>query len=135
MTTTTVIQEQIDRCERIVDLTHNQVFYQVTSESDPTTTYEVRYDREHHCFRCTCPSGAQGFLNCHVNRTCKHCRWCVAAERQYQDLRAAERKAAERIEATRQYQMEQAEQSLVMAERNLAQVLNTTLQTASGEWW
>src|SRR5690242_5131666 len=91
-------QEQIDRCERIIDLATNTVFYQVTSESDPNTIYEVRYNKQYHCFTCTCPSGKEGFLNCHVNPTCKHCRWSVAAEKQYQDYKAAERMAQERIE-------------------------------------
>lgn len=133
-TTTTPTQEQIDRCERIVDLAANQVFYQVQSESSDEL-YKVSYDREHHCFRCTCPSGKEGFRNCHFNPTCKHCRWSVAAEKEYQDLRAAERLAAKRIEATPQYRYEQAEQALIMAERNLAQERNATTQCADGSWW
>jgi hypothetical protein len=131
--TTTPTQEQIDRCERFIDMAANQVFYQVTSESSDAI-YEVRYNHQYKCFTCSCPSGQIGFSNC-SHGTCKHCRWSVAAEKQYQDLKAAERLAQERIERTAQYQQEQAEQALVMAERNLAQVRNATTQCADGEWW
>jgi hypothetical protein len=115
-----VSQDQIDRCERIIDLSTNPptVFYQCLSESDDTTIYVVRYNREFKRFSCTCPSGAEGFIHCAYG-TCKHCRWAVAAEAEYQQYKRAERQAAARIEATAQYQHEQAEHALYTAEINL----------------
>src|SRR5438552_13711204 len=84
MATTTryeVTQEQLDRCHRIVNEQTGEVFYQVESESDPTVEYEVHFIPGKG-FTCTCPAGQEGFRSCSKG-TCKHCRWAVAAARQY----------------------------------------------------
>lgn len=132
-----VTQEQIDRCERIID-GNGEVFYQCLSESDDTTIYEVRYNRQYKRFSCSCPSGLEGFIHC-AHGTCKHCRWAVAAEAEYQQYIRAERAAQARIERTTQYQIEQAEHTLYTAQINLnremAQARNATTQCADGSWW
>lgn len=126
--------EQIDRCERIVDLTHNQVFYLVESMSEPGTHYKVIYNRQYRVLQCLphngrpCPAAAAGC-------TCWHRKAAVATEMQYQGLKASERKAVASIEATAEYQQEQAEQALCEALRNLAQERNATIQCADGSWW
>src|SRR5947208_3644473 len=107
-------QEHIDRCERIIDLAANQVFYLVESISEPGTYYKVIYNREYRVIQClphngrVCPASAAGC-------TCWHRKAAVAAEKQYQTLKAAERIAQTRIEATTQYQQEQREQALYVA--------------------
>jgi hypothetical protein len=131
---TTTTPEQIDRCERVIDVTHHQVFYLVESLSEPGTFYKVIYNHQYRVLQClphngrACPAAAAG-------NTCWHRKAAVAAEQEYQALKAAERKAQERIEQERQYHREQAEQALYTAQLNLAQERNRTTQCADGSWW
>ena len=73
--------EQLARCHRVYDYAKHEYFYQVESESDPTVEYEVHFIPGKG-FTCTCPAGQEGFRSCSKG-TCKHCRWAVAAARQY----------------------------------------------------
>jgi len=98
-TTTTVTQEQIDCCTRVINLNAAHVFYQVRSERDPLVEYTVRYEKDLRrpgkgYFTCTCPAGLEGFIHCSQG-VCKHVRWALAAEEAYK----AEKKA--RVEAAR----------------------------------
>jgi hypothetical protein len=80
-TTTTVTQEQLDRCHRIEDLNNRSVFYQVDNEAGAvdddgnTIEYTVRFTPGKG-FSCTCKAGQSGFHYC--RSTCKHCRWAAA---------------------------------------------------------
>lgn len=116
MTTTPVTQEQIDACQRTIDMVTGRVFYQVKSETLEDTTYEVRWNEKHCCLTCTCKGGAAGY-------SCKHMRWALAAASEYKALKRAERAAEQRqIEATAQYQREQLEQAMAEASRKLAEL-------------
>ncbi len=107
-TTTTVTQEQIDACTRVIDFNdHCRIFYQVRSERDPLVEYIVRYEYSAHnpnkgYFTCTCPAGQEGFIHCSQG-TCKHVRWALAAEDAYK----AERKARKEAKARMMRQWEQ----------------------------
>src|SRR6266849_9643437 len=87
--TTTVTDEQIAKCHRIVDGQTNEVFYMVESEEEKfnedgsRVEYKVTWDSVKKVFGCTCASGAEGFRSCTFHATCKHCRWAVAAARRY----------------------------------------------------
>jgi hypothetical protein len=78
---------QIGRCTKVYDFQLKANIYMVLSERDDLTEYRVTYDKKHHCFCCTCPSGENGFSNVkHPSGVCKHVRWACAA--------SAEEKAA-----------------------------------------
>lgn len=99
-TTTTVTQEQIDACTRVLDLSNNRVFYQVRSERDPLVEYKVEYVKDPKrpgkgYFTCTCPAGQNGFIHCSQG-TCKHVRWALAAEDAYRAEKKARAEAAQR---------------------------------------
>jgi hypothetical protein len=82
-----VTSEQIGRCTKVYDFQLKANIYMVLSESDDLTEYRVTYNKNHHCFCCTCPSGENGFSNVkHPSGVCKHVRWSCAA--------AAEERAA-----------------------------------------
>jgi len=85
MTTSTpsalITPAHIARCHRSLDA-NGLAYYEVQSERDDNTIYEVRYSQEHR-FTCTCPSGANGFANCTQHGTCKHVRWALEAARQH----------------------------------------------------
>lgn len=116
--TTQISQDQIDRCIRLIDPRTNRAYYQVQSESQEDTRYEVRWNLAHKCLTCTCKGGQAGF-------SCKHMRWSLAAEAEYKELKRAERAAEQRIvEATRQYQREQIEQAVAEANRKMAEFDN-----------
>src|SRR5947209_6416976 len=78
-----VTREQIDRCHPIFDFARDEYFYQVESESDPTTEYEVRYHATTDTYTCTCPCGSNGFASCRTFRYCKHVYWCCAHYQRY----------------------------------------------------
>ncbi|GHO69287.1 hypothetical protein KSC_081790 [Ktedonobacter sp. SOSP1-52] len=84
---TTVTEEQIDRCTRVIDMQTGEPFYMVLSESDELTTYKVQYHKDPKrpgkgYFTCTCPAGQEGFIHC-SSLSCKHVRWSIAAARVY----------------------------------------------------
>lgn len=85
MTTSTtsniITPAQVARCHRSLDA-NGLAYYEVQSERDDNTLYEVRYSKEHG-FTCTCPAGANGFANCTQRGTCKHVRWSLEAARHY----------------------------------------------------
>jgi len=106
--------EQIASAQRFVNAVNNQVFYLVRSQSVPDTDYKVIYNKEYRVLQCLphngqpCPASAAG-------RGCWHKRAVMAAEVQYKRDRKAERA----IEASAQYQQEQAQQALYTAQINL----------------
>lgn len=107
-TATPITQEQIDRCDRIIDSATNTVFYQVRSESDDTKVYQVRYNATYKRLTCTCKAGESGYF-------CKHRRWALAAEDEYKTLLAAERQAEARIAEASKTVEETAEQAQIEA--------------------
>lgn len=121
MANLTVTPEQLAACTRHID-EHGKVFYTVQSASSEGE-YTVRWNAAYKVPQDNCAAGRQG--NC-----CWHKKAVLIAERQYQDM-----KQAERIEASAEYRQEQREQALYVAERNLAQERNATVQCADGSWW
>lgn len=92
-----VTQEQINKCQKIIDFQTGEDFYQVDSESDPNEVYEVRYSTDHG-YTCTCKAGQVGFskVTVHPSGVCKHVRWAVACwledeamEEQYREAQEA----------------------------------------------
>lgn len=77
---TNVTEDQINACSRIIDENRNEVFYQVTSQTDSSVEYTVRFSLLHG-FTCTCPAGEAGFVNCH--NYCWHVRAAVAHSEWY----------------------------------------------------
>ena len=123
MTATTITAEQIDRCERTIDLRANRVFYVVESMSNPGTHYKVMWNEQFKRLQCmpfdgeACPASKEGLV-------CWHMRASLEAEKEYREFKKAEREAQARIEATRQYQREQIEQAVAEAERRMAEFDN-----------
>lgn len=101
--TTQISQDQIDACIRLIDPRTNRAYYQVQSESQEDTRYEVRWNLAHKCLTCTCKGGQAGF-------SCKHMKWSLKAEQEYKELKRAER--------------EQIEQAVAEAERRMAEFDN-----------
>ena len=115
-----VTQEHIDACERVIDETHNQIFYIVASTSNPGTHYKVFFNRQFGVIQCSpfdgeaCPASVKGL-------PCWHKRAALAADAEYKALKRAERQAEQRqIEATVQYQQEQLQFTIEAASRTLA---------------
>lgn len=91
-----VTPEQINKCQKVIDLQTNKDFYMVES-SDGTEDYKVRYDPEKG-FSCTCAAGQAGFskITRHPSGVCKHVRWAFATwledeamEQAYQEAQEA----------------------------------------------
>lgn len=57
--------------DRLIDHATGEVYYTVKSEHT-NERYEVRYNREHKTFTCTCKAGQHGFVRC--KSFCKHVR-------------------------------------------------------------
>lgn len=94
--------EQFSKAMRIIDCNRNKVFYQVESQTYPTIdAYHVEFNDQFHCLTCTCKAGQQGI-------PCWHKRAALAAEEHYKQAQHRERLNEQaRIEATKEYQMEQ----------------------------
>ena len=78
--TADITQELIDRCIR-----HNDgdvVYYEVESRTTAGVTYDVRYNRDRHCYTCTCPAGSPPVLNtgelAWTPRRCWHIKASIA---------------------------------------------------------
>ncbi len=83
------------------DPSPTSVYYQVDSESNPGTAYNVRFNRKYGKLTCTCPAGERGI-------NCKHKRAALAANEIDKAQRNQERiNEQARIEATEEYQLEQ----------------------------
>ncbi len=93
--------EQLDRATKIIDCNTNTVYYQVDSQTNPGTAYNVRFNRQFGCLTCTCPAGQQGI-------PCWHKRAALAANELDKERVRHERQAEQAtIEATKEYQLEQ----------------------------
>jgi hypothetical protein len=94
--------EQFDKATRIIDCNRNKVFYLVESQTDPTIDpYHVEFNDQFRCLTCTCKAGQQGI-------PCWHKRAALAAEEHYKRAQRRERLNEQaRIEATKEYQLEQ----------------------------
>jgi len=80
----TVTPDELDRAHEVYDFQKQENFYQVASSRDlfdengDRVMYEVRYDRVHKCFTCSCPAGAEAFIHCR-NGFCRHVVIALAA--------------------------------------------------------
>ena len=65
-----VTQEQIDACERVVDCSNGDIFFQAKSShyAENNEIYTVRYHRAFRKLSCTCKAGQNG-LNCQHKRS------------------------------------------------------------------
>ncbi len=93
--------EQLDRATKIIDCNTNTVYYQVDSQTNPGTAYNVRFNCQFGCLTCTCPAGQQGI-------PCWHKRAALAANELDKERVRRERQAEQAaVEATKEYQLEQ----------------------------
>ena len=111
-----VTREQLDRCQRWER--NGKVFYQVTSESDPTGEgwYKVEWNERYRCLSCNCKAGREGIA-------CKHLRWVRAAEQEYKAERRRLSLACQaEAERTALVQREMLEATIRQAEARLAEL-------------
>lgn len=93
--------EQLDRATKIIDVNTNTVYYQVDSQTNPGTSYNVRFNRQFGCLTCNCPAGQKGI-------PCWHKRAALAANELDKERVRRERQAEQAVvEATEEYQIEQ----------------------------
>ena len=93
--------EQLDRATKIIDCNTNTVYYQVDSQTNPGTAYNVRFNRQFGCLTCTGPARQQGI-------PCWHRRVALAANELDKERVCRERQAEQAVvEATEEYQLEQ----------------------------
>jgi SWIM zinc finger len=91
--------EQLDRATKIID--GNTVFYQIDSQTNPGTSYNVRFNHQFGCLTCTCLAGQQGI-------PCWHKRAALAANELDKERVRRERQTEQAVvEATEEYQIEQ----------------------------
>ena len=108
--------EQLDRATKIIDCNTNTVYYQVDSQTNPGTSYNVRFNRQFGCLTCTCEAGQQGI-------PCWHKRAALAANELDKVRVRNERKAEqETVEATKEFQIESALQELAEIFRKLDEI-------------
>ncbi len=102
-----ISREQFDLCTKVI-ANGVKAFYLVESASVPGQCYRVEWNDEHHCLQClphngeACKASANGV-------PCWHKRAALANEEYFKAEQAARRKAEQaEIEATPEYQLEQA---------------------------
>lgn len=108
--------EQLDRATKIIDCNTSTVYYQVDSQTNPGTAYNVRFNRQFGCLTCTCPAGQQGI-------PCWHKRAALAANELDKERVRRERQAEQAaVEATKEFQIENALQELAEIFRKLDEI-------------
>jgi hypothetical protein len=71
-----ISEEQLDKTHRVIDENAGTVFYRVESQTEPGTTYTVRYLKDKGGLSCTCKGAQEGYI-------CWHKRAAVCHNRLY----------------------------------------------------
>jgi hypothetical protein len=87
----TPTDEQLDAVTIVIDEQTHEQFYLVQSATDPTVTYQVRYNHTFKRWSCQCKGNRAGYL-------CWHLRSALEVGRQHAEEKRAEQEAAARLE-------------------------------------
>lgn len=81
-----VTPEQLDACTRVINEQTHETFYLVASATDPDVTYQVHFNKTFNRLTCNCKAGQ-------TSNTCWHRRAVAEHNRQYHELKRAEKLA------------------------------------------
>jgi len=90
MTSKTLTHEQLSAVTIVRDEQTGEHFYIVQSATDPTVTYQVRYNRHYNRYSCQCKGNQNGY-------SCWHMRAALEVGREHAENKRAEAEAAKRI--------------------------------------